>query len=99
MLIRKTFRNNLYQLFFDLKTNVVQLKNLQAFCSICISYIWWEINRKTIELTTVLKDLYKKGKKILLPHSNICSTFLAMQLIPLINNYELLINLVKMRFK
>ena len=31
MLIRKTFKNNLYQLFFDLKTSVLQLKEREGF--------------------------------------------------------------------
>ena len=33
MLIRKTFKNNLYQFFFDLKTSAVQLKERTGFLS------------------------------------------------------------------
>ena len=53
---------------------------MQVFCSICISCIWWEINRKTAESTMVLKDLCRKGKKF----------FYGTQIFALNYNYELI---------
>ena len=38
-LIRKAFKNKLYQLFYYLKNSVVQVKRTCRFCVICISYI------------------------------------------------------------
>ena len=55
-LIRKAFKNKLYQLFCNLKNSIVQVKRTCRFCVICISYIDGKPIVKLQHRKTLLKD-------------------------------------------
>ena len=52
----EAFENKLYQLFYDLKNSVVQVKRTCRFCVICISYIDGKPIVKITASSTLLKD-------------------------------------------